>query len=126
MVAFTFLSPLSNLFCSTSLKAQLTLYRSKGRWKLTKLNHTGLYAHEVSRSFFHHNITVILCCLFKAVLFFIHPSVSEQCKYYLYEFYNHCTEGLFFTHGLLFIIVVGFKICASMNHPHCHKVEVFS
>ena len=47
------LSP--NLFCSTSLYAQLTLYRSKGWWKLTKLYPASLLAYEALRSFFHHN-----------------------------------------------------------------------
>ena len=34
-----------NLFCSTSRYAQLTLCRSKGWWKLTKLNPASLLAY---------------------------------------------------------------------------------
>jgi hypothetical protein len=47
-------------FVLRAFYAQLTLCRSKGRWKLTKLNRTGLlYTHEGPRSFFHHNVSLL-------------------------------------------------------------------
>ena len=58
MMVVVLLQPLPfapNLFCSTGLDAQLTLCRSKGWWKLTKLNPASLLAYEEVRSFFHRN-----------------------------------------------------------------------
>ena len=44
-----FLTPLPNLSCFTSPYAQLTLFRSKRWWKLTKLSHTGFDAYEADK-----------------------------------------------------------------------------
>ena len=66
MMVVVLLQPLPfapNLFCSTSLNAQLTLCRSKGWWKLTKLNPASLLAYEGVRSFFHHNHFLLSCYL---------------------------------------------------------------
>ena len=76
---FRLLIPLSNLFCSPGPLAQLTLYRSKGWVKVTKLNPAGLYAYEEVRSSFHHKRYPPLRRMFAAVTFSLQRNLLLRC-----------------------------------------------
>ena len=69
---FRLLIPLSNLFCSSGPKPNLAYTDQRGGWKLTKLNHTGLYAYEEARSSFHHNRILLSRRLLAALHVFNH------------------------------------------------------
>jgi hypothetical protein len=98
VASFTFMIPLPNLFLFFEPFAQLTLFRSKGWWKQTKLNRA---SHRVLAKDYGPPSTTTthllsqLRCERETHRILKLPFVSQKGKDNFYEFYGNGAQGLF-------------------------------